>query len=494
MALDDRYYLLVKVLDRPDCLHPWIYARCREVEAAPDNHLDLWAREHYKSTIITFAGIIQEVLRDPELPVAIFSHSKPIAKAFLRQIQREFEANELLKHVFPDILWDNPQRESPLWALDDGIVVKRRGNPKEATIEAHGLVDGQPTSRHFGLRVYDDVVTRESVSTPEQIAKTTQAWSLSDNLGKVGGRVWYAGTRYNFADTYNAIMKRGAATPRIHAATHNGLMDGRPVLLSPQAWAEKKINQLEADIACQMLLNPVAGQQRFFDPDNLRVYETRPAVLAGFLSIDPARSKKKGSANTAMAVQGIDIHGQKYLLDGFDHKMDLAERWQNMRDLRNKWSRMPGVISLKVGYETYGAQADMDYFEERMRLENTRFEILELEWPNEGPGGKDDRVQRLGPDLKAHGYFLPHPTDYEDLTPAQVRMIATGYEYRLSQKIERQDEHGQKYDLAERLATQIGFYPFTGLKDLIDAVCRIYDMDPRPPQWVEEGPIEPDEV
>lgn len=490
----DRYYLLVKVLGRKDALHPWIYARCREVEAAPSGHLDLWAREHYKSTIITFAGLIQVVLNDPEITAAIFSHSKPIAKAFLRQIQREFESNELLKAAFPDILYENPERQAPTWSLDDGIVVKRQGNPKEATIEAHGLVDGQPTSRHFKLRVYNDVVTRESVSTPEQIQKTTEAWSLSDNLGSAGGEVWYEGTRYNFADTYSVIMERGAAIPRIYPATDNGRADGRPVLLSPKAWAEKKRNQLEADIACQQLLNPVAGTQRYFNPEDLQIYEARPPLLMAYLTIDPARSKKKDSANTAMAVQGIDAYGQKYLLDGMDHKMDLAERWQNMRDLWNKWRRAPGILGVKVGYETYGAQADMDYFLERQRLENCRFEIEELEWPNDSPGSKNDRVQRLGPDFKSHSYFIPYPTDEDKLTPMQVRMIAAGYEHRLSLPILQVDENGQEYDLVKRFVMQVGFYPFTGLKDLIDAVARIYDMDPRPPPGLNSGPTEPDEV
>lgn len=494
LCLTDRFYLLVKVLRRPDCLHPWIYARCREVEAAPDGHLDLWARDHYKSTIITFGGIIQEVLRDSDLTVAIFSHSKPIAKAFLRQIQREFEVNELLKTVFPDVLWDNPEREAPMWSLDDGIVLKRKGNPKEATIEAHGLVDGQPTSRHFRLRVYNDVVVPASVATPEQITKTTEAWSMSSNLGAQGGRVWYEGTRYSFADTYAAIIDRKAATPRIHAATHNGSKDGRPVLLSPMVWARKLIEQLEKDIACQQLLNPLAGTQRYFDPDDLQRYEVRPAILAAYLTIDPARSKKKDSDHTAMVVQGIDIHGQKYLLDGFDHKMDLSERWQNMRDLHNRWARMPGILGIKVGYEVYGAQADMDYFLERMKLEGNRFEIEELTWPAEGPGSKNDRVQRLGPDLKSHAYFVPHATDEDRLTPMQVRMIAAGYEHRLAMQIIQKDHDGIDYDLTERLVMQIGFYPYTGLKDLIDAASRIYDMDPRPPQWVDSGPIEPDEV
>lgn len=493
-ALWDRYYLMVHVFGRLDMLHPWVYARVREVERDPDGYLDLWAREHYKSTVITYGGVIQEVLRDPELTVGIFSHTKAVAKGFLRQIQIEFDNNAKLQTLFPDILYRNPSKEAPMWSLDAGLVVKRKTNPKEPTISAHGLVDGMPTGAHFSLMVYDDVVTRESVATPEQISKTTEMWELSDNLGTVDGRKWHVGTRYSYADTYESIMKRGAVKVRMHPATADGTITGKPVLFPQEVWDRKVRDQGEATISCQMLQNPLAGQQRMFNIEDLQVYEVRPATLAVYIMCDPARSKKTDSDNTAIVVLGIDAANNKYLLDGWNHKMDLMERWKRVANLYVKWkSQTPGIQSVYVGYESFGAQADLDYFNEQMKITGVRFDIIECAWPREGPGSKIDRVQRLGPDFRSGKFFLPHPTDEKKLTANQQRMMP-GYAYRISKPLVRFDGENNKYDIVDQFRMQVHYFPFGGKKDLVDAASRVYDMEPHRPTYNEPSYAEPEYV
>ena len=484
----------MRILGRADCLHDWIYARCREVEADPDDHLDLWAREHYKSTVITFAGSIQEILRDPEITIGIFSHTRGVAEKFLTQIKIELESNVRLQWLFPDILWDRPDKQASKWSVQNGLVVKRRGNPKEATLEAWGLVDGMPTGAHFGLRVYDDVVTEKSVTTPEQIQKTTEAWSMSNNLGKQGGRVWYIGTRYHFADTYQAIINREAARVRIHPATDTGTKEGWPVLFSMADWQKKIRDSLDHILACQMLQNPLSGSQRMFNIRDLQVYEARPRTLMGYLLCDPARSNKKNSAHTAMVVVGIDAQGNKYLLDGVDHKMDLMDRWRWFRDLEDKWVNAPGVVGLICGYESFGAQADLDYFHERQQIEGCNFEIIELAWPRETEGSKLDRVGRLVPDVRGKRLYLPYPTEEENLTRLQRSMLAAGYEYRIARPIRRLDQDKQIYDVTERLRVQIDMFPFGGRVDLIDALSRIYDAEPTTPEDASQQSLEPDVV
>ena len=302
------------------------------------------------------------------MTVGIFSHTRPIAKGFLRQIKREFESNDLLKDLFPDILWRNPQKEAPKWSEDEGIVVKRQGNPKEGTVEAWGLVDGQPTSKHYKLMVYDDVVTRESVTTPDMIAKVTEAWELSRNLTSEGGTDRHIGTRYHYNDTYKTIMDRGF-TPRIYRATEDGTPAGKPILLSAERLAQKRQEMGPYTFACQMLQDPKADETQGFKTEWLRHYErtTREGQNVCIV-VDAASSKRKDSDYTAMFVVGFNADQNLYVLDIIRDRFNLKQRTDALFQLHRKW----GPID-RVGYERYGMMADVDHIKEHQERANYRF-------------------------------------------------------------------------------------------------------------------------
>lgn len=414
----DLYFLMLVGLGRVDIRHPWLLARCKEVQDNPNGRLDLWAREHYKSSVNTYAKTIQDILashgNDPlpewggkEPVFAIFSHTRAIAKGFLRQIKREFEGNGLLKEYFPDVLWADPKGQAPKWSDDDGLIVIRKNNPKESTLEAWGLVDGQPTSKHYDVMIYDDVVTLESVRSPEMLRKTLESWEMSINLGAGDVKRRYIGTRYHFNDTYRDMMARNAAIPRIHPATIDGTPEGEPVLKTKEKIEELRRLLGPYTFATQQLLNPLADEVQGLTREWMRFYNTVDHTsLNRYILVDPASEKKKTSDYTAMFVIGLGEDGNYYILDIIRDRLNLKERADALFMLHRTWR------PLNVGYEKYGMQADIEYIKERMERENYRFNIVELG----GQIPKIDRIKRLIPDLSEGRWYYPYSmfkTDYE---------------------------------------------------------------------------------
>lgn len=442
------FFLLVENLNRKDVDRDWLYGRCCEVQADPNGYLDLWAREHYKSTIITFGLTIQDILNDPEVTFGLFGCTRPIAKAFLKQIKEEFEQNQRLKDLYPEVLYQDPKNEAPTWSLDGGIVVRRQGNPKESTVEAWGLVDGQPTSKHFKVRLYDDIVTRESVTSPEMIKKVTAAWELSLNLGtEHGGIERYVGTRYHFNDTYKTIIDRKAAKVRLHPATDNGKMDGNPVLVSREYMEEKRNKMGPYTFGCQWLQDPKADEAQGFKEEWLRYWDnTKERDWSGFnlyLLVDPAGEKKKVNDYTVMALVGLGPDGNKYLIDMIRDRLNLTERTRAVFRLHRQYG------PTETGYEKYSMQADIEHVKEEQERQNYRFDIK----PVGGNMPKNDRIRRAIPDFEYGRWYLPARFTYID--------------------------HERKaHNITEEfIQEEFLAFPVCAHDDMLDCLSRIYDED-----------------
>lgn len=405
----------------------------------------------HNSSIITFAKTIQDILINPELTVGIFSHTRPIAKGFLRQIKREFEGNENLKFWFDDILYANPGKDSPKWSEDDGIIVKRKGNPKESTIEAWGLVDGQPTSKHFRLAVYDDVVTKESVTSPDMMRKTTDALELSYSLGTEGGVRRFIGTRYHFGDSYATIIQRGTAKLRLYDGTIDNSGDiTRPALWSVQLMADKRRDYGPYTFATQILQNPKADDTQGFDPSWVQVYAHEMGRGQGmnmYMLIDAASEKKKDSDYTVIWIWGLNGDQNYYILDILRDRLNLTERAAAVMAMHRKWH------PARVGYEKYGMMADVEYLKIVQEEQNYRFPVIELG----GAMPKRDRIRRLVPIMEQGRVYGP-------------------------KVLFKRNYQGDRIDLMRSfIDDELTSFPYSGAHDdMLDAASRLFDLDP---QW-----------
>ncbi len=445
------------ILKRNDADHPWIYDRCREVYKKPDNCLDLWSRGHYKSTIITFAKTIQDILKtygegtDPRenpLTFGLFSHTRPIAVDFAIQIRLEFEQNEMLRFLFPDICWKNPQREAPKWS-NHAFTLRGAGNRKEATVEAWGLVDSMPTSKHFDVCVYDDVITQKAVATPDQIRKATEAWRMSINLRATNGVSRYIGTKYAIHDTYKEIEKSGSVFVRRHPATFNGELEGEPVFWPVEIYKDKVRKMGAVVAACQLMQDPKAALEIGFKRKNLRFYLNSPDLSNGgwntYILVDPAKTRRKRSDWTAIGVIALGADKNYYVIELIRDKISLKQRAEILIALHRQYQ--PN----RVGYEEYGMQSDIDFIMEIQERENYRFEITALAGHKLT---KNQRIEKLGPLLDENRIWFPQQQIRRLYDGRQIDVVKTFLE--------------EEYDN----------WPVTGQhEDVLDMLSRITDPD-----------------
>ena len=308
LILNDLFFVLYFIVrpfspgDEERVNHPFIVKMCNEIQdGQKDYTLDVWAREHFKTSIMTVAETIQYTLRNPEASNGIFAYARPAAKKFLYSIRDIFQTRKLLKACFREIVWNDPEKEAPLWSLDDGIILKRTTTRKEPTIGAYGLIEGMPTGLHFDRRVYDDVVTEDVSDSPEVMEKIKTKFDSSQNLGTENGSHRVIGTFYHHADPliYVRDKKDENGNPKYHLrlvpATEDGTPNGRSIFISQKRLDDLKLTKT---FNCQQLCNPTPVGTQKLNPEYLKEIDPEqiPRASYKFMTIDPAGSTGKGDS------------------------------------------------------------------------------------------------------------------------------------------------------------------------------------------------------
>lgn len=410
LAKTDLYFLAAYVLENAEVLDDFHKEMCEPSgywdengnRIGADHELDLWPREHMKSTVLTEARSVQFILQNPDIRILIVNEILSNAETFLAKIKRYFERSENIKYLFGN--WVGSQK----WNVDSMTVSARHKNLKEPTVTI-GALGHQPVSQHYDVIIADDVVGRSNTGTPDQMAKVEQFFrDIEDLLDKEHGLLSIIGTRWHYNDYYGKVIAKFSGRANWRIRKHSIYRDDGSILF-PKRFKQQKIEDLKElkgpyEFNCQYMLEPVSAEdadfrQEWWDGDKdgkgsaLYSYGLQPPKLTVAITCDPASSNKHDSDYTVFMVVGADNTGCWWILDMIRARLDPQERVDTLFNLYAKWKYITPYI--KVGIETVGFQQTLKFYAEgEMRSRNLYFQITDLKPKN---AQKEDRIRSLVP-------------------------------------------------------------------------------------------------
>ena len=363
----DLFFFVYFAMKNPLANHPFIVNACYEIQDEMGDSLEVWARDHLKTTIISAGRTCQKIINNPEKRIGLFSATRPLAVKIQTLIRNVLESS-FLTSCFPDILFKDPYKEAERWSEspEGGLIVKRKGFYKEPTISSWGLIEGQPIGYHFTDMVFDDIVTQD-LQSPDIIQKVIDNFDMAENLGTRDRQITAVGTFYRHDDPLVYIMNKADPLTntkmfktRKKPATIDGTFNGPSVFLPEQSLAKKRAGQAHI-FYCQQLLDPTPRGREKLNRDHLIVVSKRqlPGRLYRFMVIDGAsdvgRRMDRPADAWALGVFGVEPYrddsglSRVYILDLMIEPMDLLSAQKAAVDMYTRNGRI-----LKLGVEKVG--------------------------------------------------------------------------------------------------------------------------------------------
>ena len=419
------------------------------------------ARGFGKSAIVTNGRPLQQLLIDKNYSVGIANETQRMADKFLAQVRLTFEQNDLVRHLFPEVI--PPDFRKTTWASSEIVIQRDRPRPVSPSILAVG-VGGTVTGTHVDEWICDDLISKNAAMNAKKGLWTeiegTNDWivQLPPLLGSPErdpltfiGTPWYEGDTYDFIERYFGDVPMDVeldkypkdfevdwvfTLPDGSTQTINLYRRGdiavfrRPALdkggksIFPERWSTEELQKMATRpktaefFAANYLLKPASGLASLFKQDWLRRYEINgPGTAITYwdegglahkvwikdmltiMSVDPAFADNQEGARTAIPVVGI-YEDKVFLLE------DWAQHAQSPQDISAKVAEFaqrykPHTIAL----ETIVAQRAL-LEPIRSALDAVRMGHVPIkEIPSHGKQSKMMRIYGLEPWFKSRKFF-----------------------------------------------------------------------------------------
>lgn len=410
------------------------------------------ARGSGKSACITVGRTIQRLLNNQNWAAGIANESAQKAAKFLGSIKAEFESNDFLRFLFPELL---PDFRKTIWASDQITIQRTKPDPINPSVAAVGTTS-QTAGFHMNEWIVDDLISDAAAENARKglFTEIEAANRWVTRLPPLLKRPqvdpltfiytpWFLGDTYQFIeDTFShgepekrfmwlldlpdgttqqiELVQKGSiakfALPIIDDAGHSIF----PELISDEGY-EHAYKQDPLFALSQYKLKPTGGLASDFKKEWLRDFEwegnkkqiryklddrthfVRLQDLTTIISVDPAISKKDTAARSAICVTATD--GQRiFLLQAWCGRVGATDLAQRIIEATKEFSPHRIIIET-VAYQS-ALKEVLELLANQQRLPMAMFPLADF---RPGPQmNKDARIYGLEPWMRK-GLFYYNP-------------------------------------------------------------------------------------
>ena len=378
----------------------------------------LLPRSWLKSTVCSIAYPIWRACRDCNVRILLVQNSATNAEAKLKSIRQQWEGNELLRALFPELL---PQT-SETWTSKSLCLRRTRPN-NENTFEAAGR-GTQLTGRHYNLIVEDDTVAPDKDEWTED-----NVLPVKEDIGQAIGfhhscipmlveakndQILVVGTRWFQVDLLSWVGEKEPWYVTYERAVRE--KDGKPsadgVVTWPEKFDEETLEGIEQSMgpylfACLYLNNPLRAEDMIFQPGWFDYYEhVDPRYLEIYITIDPAGNPKNSVAKKKKNDYNVIMVAGRHMYSGLIYVMEYVEFKGGPGELVQKlfaYVARFGDRLVKVGVEAVAYQESLEYiFSLEMAQRKVWFELVLIKHSGaRGSMKKEYRIRSLQPLVRA---------------------------------------------------------------------------------------------
>lgn len=440
----DLYFFVVFVLKvgreawhayrhEPTFWHPSYLDFARTVQFEGSRAVFIASRRYGKSSFITLGDNVQRKCLDPNDATCIFSLTRELAEDHLEPIRLELRENKLLRDLWNDRFYFDPDKANAPFGIKEGVRIKRVSSRLEESFEARAFATRLPTGLGYDRRYYDDVEADSTVQSDVSMETAEERYVSSQDLRSSGGDDINIGTYYHphglVRKWHTEYGRRLFLTPGedLSEEARDGLppeeagpLGGRP----GHGFTRQQLFDIWQDKGCdrrmvarasygrQIACDPLAGEGSRFNRALIRRFKEDPLEVArrGTLYIlqDPASGTVKdgeitvGEDPCATLVFSLMPDKTYWWIDGWMMRVPPAKRKRKTYDTLLHWKNQGYVAALRI--EQYG---QAEYCQQQISYNRQRGEWTRIEKCADNALSKRDREWERWDEILAAGFYVP---------------------------------------------------------------------------------------